>query len=160
MSGRRRAREQAQQRGRLLLAAAMIGVGLMAAVDEIVFHQILAWHHFYDWSTVGVALLSDGVLHAAELALIVPGFLLLASIKQRRALAPRSGWAGLFLGMGGFQLFDGLVVHKILRLHQIRYDVDPLPYDLAWNIGAAVLLVVGVVLAAGPAKRTAVPEER
>ena len=44
------------------------GVGLMAAVDEIVFHQLLGWHHFYDRSTSEVGLMSDGFLHAAELS--------------------------------------------------------------------------------------------
>lgn len=47
----------------------------------------------------------------------------------------------------GFQVFDGLVDHKVLRTHQIRYGVDLLPYDLAWNLGGAVLIVAGVVLA-------------
>jgi uncharacterized membrane protein len=130
-----------------MLVAAMIGAALMAAVDEIVFHQVLAWHHFYDASTSSVALMSDGLLHAAELILLVAGFFLFADLRRRSALAPRSAWAGLFLGLGGFQLFDGLVDHKVLGVHQIRYDVDLLPYDLAWNIGGGVLLLIGVLQA-------------
>ena len=160
MSGQRRVHAGAEQRGRSLLAATMVGVGLVAAVDQAVFHQILAWHHFYDWSTVRVALLWDGVLHAGELALIVPGFLLLKKLEQRQVLSPRSAWAGVFLGMGGFQLFDGLVVHKVLRLHQIRYDVEALPYDIAWNAAAVVLLAVGVALAVSRVRPAAVEEER
>jgi len=39
------------------------------------------------------------------------------------------------------------VQHKLLGLHQIRYDVDLLPYDLAWNLVAVVLVVVGVLVA-------------
>jgi uncharacterized membrane protein len=35
----------ADRRG-TLRATAVIGGGGMAAVDEIVFHQVLAWHHF------------------------------------------------------------------------------------------------------------------
>ncbi|WP_253181937.1 DUF2243 domain-containing protein [Cellulosimicrobium cellulans] len=130
-----------------MLATALIGVGVMAAVDEIVFHQLLAWHHFYDRSTTDVALLSDGLLHAAELVLVVGGFFWFADLRRRRALAPRSAWAGAFLGLGGFQLFDGLVNHKVLGLHEVRYGVDLLPYDLAWNGAGLVLLAVGVVLA-------------
>lgn len=60
-------------RPRSLRGTAMVGIGLMAAVDEIVFHQLLGWHHFYDRSTSRVALLSDGVLHSAELVLLVAG---------------------------------------------------------------------------------------
>jgi uncharacterized membrane protein len=85
-----------------MLVAAMIGVGIMAAIDEIVFHQVLSWHHFYDHSMLDVALLSDGLLHAGELIIIVAGFFLFADLRRRQALAPRSAWAGAFLGLGGF----------------------------------------------------------
>lgn len=135
------------ERRRSMRVSALIGVGLMAAIDEIVFHQLLSWHHFYDRSTSDVALMSDGILHAAELVVLVAGFFLFADLRRRHALAGRSAWAGLFLGSGGFQLFDGVVDHKVLRLHQVRYGVDTLPYDLAWNGGALLLLAVGVVLA-------------
>lgn len=134
-------------RGRSRAVGAVIGVAVMAAVDEIVFHQLLAWHHFYDRSTTRVGLLSDGVLHAVELLLLVAGFFLLADLRRRDALHTRSAWSGVFLGAGAFQLFDGLVNHKVLRLHQIRYEVDLVPYDLAWNAAAVLLLLVGAALA-------------
>lgn len=119
----------------------------MAAVDEIVFHQLLQWHHFYDASTPAVGIVADGLLHTAELIALVGGFVLLLRARQRQALHPHLLWSGVLIGAGGFQLFDGLVNHKALRLHQIRYGVDLLPYDLAWNVGAAVILVLGVLLA-------------
>ncbi|XVQ06559.1 DUF2243 domain-containing protein [Spirillospora sp. CA-255316] len=129
-----------------VLATALIGVAVMAAVDEIVFHQLLGWHHFYDRSTPAVGLLSDGLLHAGELVAVVGGFFWFADLRRRAALVPSAGWAGLLLGAGGFQLFDGLVDHKLLRVHQIRYGVDIVPYDVAWNAAATVLLVIGAVL--------------
>lgn len=132
--------------GRSLWGAVMVGVGLMAALDEIVFHQLLGWHHFYDRSTPDVALLSDGLLHSAELLLLVGGFFVLGDLLHRGVLHRMSAWAGLLLGMGGFQLFDGVVDHKVLRLHQIRYGVDLLPYDLAWNLAGLVLLLGGALL--------------
>lgn len=131
---------------RSLLAAVLVGIGLMAAVDEILFHQILAWHHFYDQATPAIALLSDGLLHSAELIILVAGFFMLGALLRRGALARGSAWAGVFLGAGGFQLFDGIVDHKLLRLHQIRYVDNVLPYDLAWNLSAVVLLAIGFVL--------------
>ena len=133
-------------RRRSAWVCALIGLGLMAAIDEIVFHQLLSWHHFYDRSTSEIALMSDGFLHAVELVVLVAGFFLFADLRRRHALVPRAGWAGLLLGMGGFQLFDGVVDHKVLRIHQVRYGVDTLPYDLAWNASALLLLVVGAVL--------------
>lgn len=128
------------------LALALVGVGVMAAVDELVFHQILGWHHFYDRSTPRVALMSDGFLHAAELLALVGGFFWFSDLRRRRVADDLAAWAGFFLGAGGFQLFDGLVDHKVLRVHQIRYGVDLLPYDLSWVAAALVLLVIGVVL--------------
>ncbi len=129
------------------MAAALIGVGLMAAIDEIVFHQLLAWHHFYDGSTPLVGLISDGFLHAAELVALVSGATWLGSLLRRGVCTTNWAWAGLFLGLGGFQLFDGIVNHKLIRLHQIRYGVPLLPYDIAWNMAGASLLLVGAILA-------------
>jgi uncharacterized membrane protein len=130
-----------------VLVAAGVGVGIMAAIDEIVFHQILGWHHFYDRSTPQIGLLSDGLLHTAEIVVIVAALFALADVRRRRALAPMSAWGGFFLGLGAFQLFDGIVDHKLLRVHQIRYGVDDLlAYDLAWNAAGAVLLLIGAAL--------------
>jgi uncharacterized membrane protein len=134
-------------------AAALIGIGLMAGVDEIVFHQILAWHHFYDRATPAIALMSDGLLHAAELLSLVAGFFGIVRLRARGALRRTWAWAGFFLGLGGFQLFDGVVDHKLLRLHQIRYGVPILPYDLAWNLAALALLAVGFALLARARKQ-------
>ncbi|MCT2584569.1 DUF2243 domain-containing protein [Actinophytocola gossypii] len=138
-----------------VLAAGLIGVAAMAAVDEVVFHQILGWHHFYDRATPAVGLLSDGLLHAAELVALAGGFFWFADIRRRGALVPLAAWGGFLLGAGAFQLFDGLVDHKVLRVHQIRYGVDLLPYDLAWN-GAAVLLLLAGALVTWRAARRAV----
>lgn len=126
-------------------ATAFLGVGLMAAVDEIIFHQLLAWHHFYDRSTPAIGLLSDGLLHAAELLMLAAGFYLFVQLCRHGAASRAHAWAGLLLGAGGFQLFDGLINHKLLRLHQVRYVDNLLPYDLAWNAVGVVLLTIGLV---------------
>lgn len=127
-------------------AMLLVGSGLMAAVDEIVFHQVLGWHHFYDRATPAIGLLTDGLLHAAELVAIVAGFFLYADARRRGEHAPRAAWSAFLIGAGGFQLFDGLVDHKLLRVHQIRYGVDDLwLYDVAWNGFGALLLLVGLL---------------
>jgi uncharacterized membrane protein len=129
-----------------LRGGTLIGIGMMAAVDEILFHQILGWHHFYDLSTPRIGLLTDGILHSAELLAIVSGCFLLIELVKKGALSPRAARAGFFIGAGGFQMFDGIIDHKVLRLHQIRYGVDLLPYDLTWNLSGALLLLIGVFL--------------
>ncbi|WP_437426941.1 DUF2243 domain-containing protein [Williamsia muralis] len=129
-----------------ITSGVVLGIAFMAAVDEIVFHQLLAWHHFFDRSTPAIGLLSDGLLHTAEVLLLVAGFVLYADLRRRRALAGRHFTAGIFLGLGGFQLFDGIIDHKVLRTHQVRYDVDLLLYDLAWNAAGLLLVLIGTGL--------------
>ena len=134
-------------------SAFLIGVAVMAGIDEIVFHQVLGWHHFYDNATLEIGLLSDGLLHAAELIALVAGFFLLADARRRDSFSPFAAWAGLFVGLGLFQLWDGIIDHKVLRLHQVRYGVEILPYDLAWNAFGLVLLTTGLVLTVGAIRR-------
>src|SRR5690606_11728361 len=126
-----------------LLCALPLGAGVMAAVDEILFHQLLQWHHFFDRATPFIGVLSDGLLHAAELLALVAGSMLLLQLARQGRLMARHCWAGLLLGAGGVQLFDGIVSHKLLRIHQIRYDVDLFLYDLTWNGIGLALIVLG-----------------
>ncbi|WP_312239611.1 DUF2243 domain-containing protein [Pantoea sp.] len=132
---------------RSMLASLLLGIGVMATLDEIVFHQLLAWHHFFDWSTPAFGLFSDGLLHTAELIFLVLGFFMFTDLRARQALARQAAWAGFFFGMGGFQLFDGIIDHKLLGLHQVRYVDNLLPYDLAWNGVGILLLIVGWLFA-------------
>ena len=124
----------------------LTGVGLVAFVDETVFHQLLHWHHFYDRSTLEAGLVSDGLFHALGFFATVAGLFLLADLRRRNGLWWARWIGGLLIGAGGFQLYDGLVQHKLLVLHQIRYNVDIVPYDVTWNIIAVVMTVVGIVL--------------
>src|SRR3954463_3850475 len=136
----------ATNRGRSAGSGALAGVGLAAFLDEAVFHQLLHWHHFYDGGTPDVGLVSDGLFHAFGFVAVVAGLFLLADLRRRQALVVRRWVGGLRLGAGGFQLYDGLVQHKVFGLHQIRYGVDLVPYDLTWNLVAAGLVVAGAVV--------------
>jgi uncharacterized membrane protein len=130
---------------RNLLSGALLGIGFAAFVDEAVFHQLLHWHHFYDKSTTSVGLVSDGLFHAFSWFATVAGLFLLADLRRWSAFWRGRWWSGLLLGAGVFQLYDGIVQHRLLELHQIRYDVDVTPYDLAWNVVALALIAAGVV---------------
>jgi uncharacterized membrane protein len=68
-----------------------------------------------------VALLSEGLLHAGELVALVAGAFWLADLRRREVLHRLAAWGGFVACAGVFQLFDGLVDHKVLRVHQIRY---------------------------------------
>jgi uncharacterized membrane protein len=133
---------------RLVVSGLLLGAGAMGAVDEIVFHQLLHWHHFYDRASGTAGLVSDGLLHAATWSATVAGLALLADVRRRRSFAPVRWWGAVLLGAGGFQLWDGVVDHKVLRVHQVRYGVDLTGYDVAWVSGGVLLLVGGALLLA------------
>lgn len=124
----------------------LFGVGLIAFVDEAVFHQLLHWHHFYDRGTPAAGLVSDGIFHAFSWFATIAGLFLFADLRRRGALQLRRWIGGVLTGAGAFQLYDGIVHHKWMGIHQIRYVDDLLPYDLTWNISAAVILMTGIVL--------------
>ena len=133
-------------RRRNLLSGLLFGIGLAAFVDEVVFHQLLQWHHFYDRSTTSAGLFSDGLFHAFGWFAVVAGLFLFADLRRwHEVLLPR--WVGgVLLGAGAFQLYDGTVQHKLMGLHQIRYEVDLLVYDTVWNVIAVLLLAAGALL--------------
>lgn len=137
----------ADQDRRTVLAGLLLGAGIAASVvDLAVFHLLLQWHHFYDLSTTEVALVSDGLFHAFGWFVTVGGLFLLADVRRRGPTSWGRWTGGLLAGLGLFQLLDGVLLHKVLRIHQVRYDVELLAYDLAWLGSAAVVLVVGLGL--------------
>lgn len=130
----------AKQTRRSIWSGVLSGIGLVAFIDETVFHQLLA-----------VGLVSDGLLHAGGFIAMVAGLFLLADAHRRGGFVPKRWWGGLLLGAGGFQLYDGIVQHKLLGLHQIRYHVTIWPYNLTWNIIAFLMILAGVLLMKGEA---------
>jgi uncharacterized membrane protein len=131
---------------RSVWSGVLVGVGIAAFVDETVFHQLLHWHHFYDKSTPAAGLVSDGLFHAFGWFAVVIGLVMVADLRRRDGLVGRGLLAGILVGAGFFQLYDGTVQHKLMGLHQIRYHVDIAPYDWTWNILAGVMLLVGAAL--------------
>lgn len=129
-----------------LWSGILFGVGFVAFIDEAVFHQLLHWHHFYDKSTTSIGLISDGLFHAFSWFATVGSLFMFADLRRRMAFWAKRWWGGVLLGAGAFQLYDGTIQHKIMRLHQIRYNVSIFPYDLIWNVIAVALIVVGVFL--------------
>lgn len=132
---------------RTVLSGVLFGCGIAASlIDLFIFHLVLQWHHFYDRSTPEAALVADGFFHAFGWFITVWGLFLLADVRRRAPVVWKRWIAAVVTGVGAFQLFDGVVSHKVLQIHQIRYGVDLLVYDVVW-IGTAVLaLLIGLVL--------------
>jgi uncharacterized membrane protein len=134
----------------LLWPAVLVGIGAAGSLDEIVLHQLLRWHHFYDRGSQAAGLIADGVFHLGSTAVLAVGLVLLVQRWRAGSAPPRRAVAGILLGAGGFNLYDGIVHHKLLGLHQVRAGApDNLPYDLAFVGLAAVVLLAGLLLLRG-----------
>lgn len=127
-------------------AGFIFGLGMIAFIDEAVFHQILQWHHFYDRETTEIGILSDGLFHAFSWFATVGGLFMVADLRRRQALDWLYWWGAVLLGAGIFQLYDGIIQHKLLRVHQIRYVENLWIYDVVWNAAAVVLIIIGVIM--------------
>ncbi|WP_062107589.1 DUF2243 domain-containing protein [Bacillus niameyensis] len=133
-------------KSRNLWSGILFGMGLAAFFDETVFHQLLRWHHFYDKSTTEIGLISDGLFHAFSWFATIGGLFMFADLRRRNALWLKRWWGGVLLGTGGFQLYDGTVQHKVMKIHQIRYVENVFVYDLIWNIVAVFMIIIGLSL--------------
>lgn len=132
---------------RNLLSGFLFGIGLVAFIDETIFHQLFRWHHFYDKSTTDIGLISDGIFHAISWFATIAGLFLLADIRRKSGFWLKRWVGGMLLGAGGFQLYDGIIQHKLMRIHQIRYVENVIVYDVIWNVLAAIILIIGLYLA-------------
>jgi uncharacterized membrane protein len=79
----------AKQTRRRIWSGVLARVGLVAFIDETVFHQLLHWHHFYDKSTLAVGLVSDGLFHAGGFIAMVAGLFLLVDAHRRGGFIPK-----------------------------------------------------------------------
>jgi uncharacterized membrane protein len=134
-------------RSSLFWPGVLVGIGVAGTLDEVVLHQLLGWHHFYDRSTTSVGLLSDGLFHLFSTAVLVVGVIQLVDRRRTSPDPPRLALAGILLGAGGFNLYDGTIQHKLLGLHQVRANApNNLPYDLAFLAVAAAVALAGATL--------------
>src|SRR5690606_37294054 len=98
-----RHKRQLNYASRNLWSGVLFGIGLVAFIDETVFHQLLHWHHFYDRSSTDVGLVSDGLFHAFSWFATIGGLFLFADLRRRRAWLSNRWWGGLLLAAGSFQ---------------------------------------------------------
>jgi uncharacterized membrane protein len=146
--------------------AFIMGLGLGGFLDGIVLHQVLQWHHMltatgeHPSNTVAgleTNTLADGFFHLATWVLIVTAMLLTVRAWQRRELAPpwRAHFGMLLAGWGVFNVVEGVVDHLVLGVHHVRDDLGgPLGWDLGFLAFGAVLIAVGLRLAAQERPRT------
>jgi uncharacterized membrane protein len=139
---------------RVLLGGAVAGFGAGALLDVVLFHMILQWHHllsgFYDPSTLGglrANVYFDGVFSLAMAGVVAIGGAVVWR-ELNRATEPLSALrflGGLLVGAGLFNVFDGVVDHYVLGLHDVVHGTRA--FNPHW-IGASLLLLGAGILVA------------
>ena len=144
----------------VLFTGILIGIGIAGFLDETIFHQLLQWHAFY-WATDEHGrILSDGLFHLFSTLVLLWGLY--------RVWRGRARWiaisgsiiiAGILMGAGGFNFYDGIIQHAILHFHLVNEHVcnvsithgnntlancpQDIPYEIAWDSIGFIILAIG-----------------
>ena len=132
----------------------LLGVGIGALVDGILFHQVLRWHHFIsdEQRTNTVAgldanTLADGLFHVAALLALVGGLVLLHRSARTGGVPPGRAFAGsVVVGVAAFNIFDALAAHWVLGLHHIHQGSYELLSDVVYLAVSVGVLLGGLAM--------------
>lgn len=140
----------------------LLGIGIMAFLDETLLHQLLQWHTLY-WNTDQHGrILSDGIFHIFSTVLLLWGTFRLWRGRSMWATSSRYALvAAILIGAGGFNLYDGIVQHTILHWHLVnelvcstpasRNDTilgicrNDVPYEVIFDLIALIVLTTGIL---------------
>lgn len=131
------------------IAGLCLGFAAAGFFDGILLHQVLQWHHLLSNLTGGafgdpaVQILADGLFHVVMYGVAGVGLWLLW-----RGPRSRRFWPDFLIGFGVWHMLDGVLVHWILKLHNIRPDgTIPLFWDLAFFALGVMAAALGLLLA-------------
>jgi uncharacterized membrane protein len=133
----------------------IMGAGIAAVFDGVVFHQVLQWHHMLSaWhppTTVANLKLNtraDGWFDLAAFALLLAG---VSFVWRATALAGRRPpWrllaACAVMGAGAFNVVEGVVDHELLGIHHVREGAGAGTYDAVFLAASLAATLVGAYL--------------
>lgn len=140
---------------RTIAAGGLIGFGVAAWADELVFYHLLAWNNRVNTSTFELGQVLDNAVHVA--GVFTPLFGLVLAAGARRTGGPfwRALLGGTLLGAAFFRLVDILVEHASTKLLQSHNPAEIALYDHVWSLVAWPLLCFGLLALTGarPAMR-------
>lgn len=138
---------------RLLLGSGTLGFGFGALLDVVVFHMILQWHHLLsDRIPTGTLdglqanVYWDGLFSLAMIGVMLVGAGLMWRVLNRTSAA-YSGvrvTGGLLVGAGLFNVFDGVVDHYLLDIHDAVHGTQA--FNPHWVGGSLLLLGAGILV--------------
>ncbi|WP_336363308.1 DUF2243 domain-containing protein [Halalkalicoccus salilacus] len=137
----------------LLLWGGVFGFGLGALVDVMVFHQVFQTHHllsgFYDpltYDGLRTNVMFDGLFSLGMLAIMGVGMAMLWRTANRatRPLSSLVVGGGTLVGAGVFNVFDGVVDHYLLGLHDVVHGTEA--YNPHWVVVSLLMLGAGFLV--------------
>ncbi|ELY92535.1 DUF2243 domain-containing protein [Natrialba taiwanensis] len=140
-------------RRRLGLAGGTIGFGFGAVIDTVVFHLTFQTHHllsgYYDpYSLDGLRtnVMFDGLFLVATLGITLVGLGLLWRLVNGTAerFSTRYLLGAIVVGAGVFNVYDGIVDHYVLDLHNVVHGTEA--WNPPWILVSVLLLVLGLGL--------------
>ena len=148
-------------------AGVVLGLGLGAFFDGIVFHQLLQWHHllsgWYPLNSIDNVILNttwDGIFHSAAYVLVLAGLYLLWQRSRRTTLnwSAAQYLGAILLGWGIFNLVEGVIDHEIFGFHQVNETVSPqhrIFWDIAFLLWGLAMVAAGAAMARAGAQKAA-----
>jgi uncharacterized membrane protein len=133
----------------LFIAGLILGLGLLGAIDGIIFHQLLQWHHMILSPNIELEIFTDGLFTALFSAKLIWGGMKIFQDARKNELGEswRIFLGGIFIGGGSFNIVEGIVDHHILQVHRVKPMAEnPLMYDLAFLAIGLLLIVIGFMI--------------
>ncbi|QDP40122.1 DUF2243 domain-containing protein [Radiobacillus deserti] len=133
----------------LFISGFILGLGLLGAIDGIVFHQLLQWHHMVLNPNIKLEIVTDGLFTALFSALLIWGAVKILQDARKNELG--HSWkiflGGIFVGGGSFNLVEGIIDHHLLKVHRVKpLAENPLVYDLAFLAIGLLLVGIGILI--------------
>lgn len=132
----------------LFWAGFTLGLGALGAIDGIVFHQLLQWHHLIVSPNHTLEIISDGIFN-----ILVTVLLVWTSIRLFRDAANDEldnkwnlFWGAVLIGGGTFNFVEGLIDHQILQIHHVKPgSPNQFLYDMLFLLSGIVLVFFGAI---------------
>ncbi|MFC6906281.1 DUF2243 domain-containing protein [Halalkalicoccus tibetensis] len=149
----------------LLLWGGVFGFGFGALIDVMIFHQIFQTHHllsgYYDpltYDGLRTNVMFDGLFSMGMLLVATVGAAMLWRTANRatRPLSSLVVVGASLVGAGVFNVFDGVVNHYLLDLHNVVHGTE------AWNphwVAVSLLMLGAGLLVLRLADRRGDPRE-
>ncbi|ATH91550.1 hypothetical protein ACH95_13530 [Bacillus glycinifermentans] len=123
----------------------LFGVGIIAMIDGIIFHQLLQWHSVYMDTDRPHQIMSDGLFHLFSLIILFIGGIMLWNRGELNGRRPQHiFWGAFLLGAGWFNFVEGIVNHHLLQIHHVNpASPNRLFFDLAYDASGLLIIVIG-----------------